>query len=532
MVAQLATYRPWTEPWESDAAWIDLERQLDVDLVPLAGNIHPDTAGKQPDVTWVLSPSGHWRATVTIPLPRNVDGQAIRAVRGTRFFSSFPVSAVWWSAWTTLNLLVGFGTLIDWRSRLPQPIHSELQEWLSSANKSSEPAKRLPLLPHPTSPLAAQLNELSQQFNSSVESSQRRLARLELVLGNLNEGVLAVDSLGRVIMANPILRKQLGLASEEFVRRPLVEVLRVPRIVEVLEHVLKTGQASEQTIEVGTGGRHLRLLVTYLPLDDGRSGALLTAIDVSSTQRSELARREFIAAASHELKTPLAAIRAYTETLQTIAQSDPDTAQRFLHNILTQADRMDRLVTGMLQLARAESGTMKMKIERIDAVAAIKPCIEAVVGMAQAKNIAVQASIPDAQLLMMADRDAFQTIASNLLSNAVRYTPSGGRIEVELQCLTDSGDTNLPKLPEKAHICLRVCDNGIGIAEADRERIFERFYRVQKDRALESGGTGLGLAIVKQLTEVLSGSVQVTSSKGAGTCFEIRLPAVGFTKSS
>ncbi len=140
--------------------------------------------------------------------------------------------------------------------------------------------------------------------------------------------------------------------------------------------------------------------------------------------------------------------------------------------------------------------------------------------MAQSKNIHFQSRLPEQRTLVMADRDALQTIASNLLSNAIRYTPAGGEVVLELSDQQDG------------MVCLRVSDTGIGIASADQARIFERFYRVQKDRSVDSGGTGLGLAIVKQLTQVLDGQVKVISQPGAGTRFEIRIPAVGFTQSS
>ncbi len=187
---------------------------------------------------------------------------------------------------------------------------------------------------------------------------------------------------------------------------------------------------------------------------------------MSSAQRSELARREFVTGASHELKTPLAAIRAYTETLQSIGQEDPQTSERFLEKILDQADRMDRLVNSMLQLARAESGNLKLKVQPIDAALAIKSCLEAAAGMAQAKGIVFESQLPEQRTQVMADRDALQTIASNLLSNAIRYTPAGGRVCLELLVEESQEHGRV--------VCLRVSDTGIGIAAADQTRIFER----------------------------------------------------------
>lgn len=518
-VAALAGYRQWSQPWESDPAWQELEGQLGIDLVPLAALGEGSREPSSGQVHWLLSPSGQLHATVTVPLAAPTAG--VGAIRGTRVISDRRADWFWWTLWTAVGMTIAALARVSIRRvQMESPwVPTELGPWREWAESIADrqPQDGLPILQHSDSPLAVRLNMLAAQYNARQEEREHAAARLQLVFGHLSEGVLAVDSQGRVIMMNSVLREQLGLGSEEFYQRPLVEVVRIPRVVDLLEHVLKTKQGNDQTVEVGT--RYLRLLAAPLPQEDGEAGVLLTAIDVSATQRSELARREFIAGASHELKTPLAAIRAYTETLQAIHQEDPEAAQRFLGNILVQADRMDRLVTGMLQLARAESGALKLKLERIDAVAAIRPCLEGAIGLAQTKGIAIDAKLPSTQLLLRTDRDALQTIASNLLSNAVRYTPAGGQIELEL-------------FQEQQQVVLRVSDTGIGIAEADRERIFERFYRVQKDRSQDTGGTGLGLAIVKQLVQVLDGSVEVSGRKGEGTCFEIRLPGVGFTQSS
>lgn len=520
-VAALAPYRRWSQPWESDPAWTQLEQQLSMDLVPLAASASPPRLRRDDEIHWFPSPKGQWHATITVPLANTTAG--IDAIRGTRAFDDRRVEWYWWSLWTVLAAIVGTVVRVRLRRTGTESATwpAEFEPWLEFAELAPKGAREqgLPVLHRESSSLAMRLNAIAVQYNARLEKLQHAYTRLQLVFEHLSEGVLAVDNHGRVIMINSVLRRQLELGSEEFYRRPLVEVVRIPRVVDLLEHVLKTNEPSDQLVEIGADTRYLRLLAAPLPQEDGRSGVLLTAIDVSASQRSELARREFIAGASHELKTPLAAIRAYTETLQVIHQEDPEAAQRFLRNILMQADRMDRLVSGMLQLARAESGALKLKLERIDTVATIRPCLEGAIGLAQAKGVTVHAKFPETQLWLRTDRDALQTIASNLLSNAVRYTPGGGQIDVEL-------------FEEEQYVVLRVSDTGIGIAESDRERIFERFYRVQKDRSQDTGGTGLGLAIVKQLVQVLEGSVEVSSRKGKGTCFEIRLPGVGFTQSS
>ena len=509
-VARLAGQQAWKQPWESDPAWQALEQELDVDLVPLAdGEARAIAEAQGTRVSWVKTPGGNWRASVTVPVAganieigtestkRTGAGTAGAAfLRGTRIYDDHGVDGVWWSIWSALNLLVAIAVLVVRRRQLRHlSIEREnLMAWNSSRATTDD--------------------------TSELEIAAHQLA---ILVAHLREGVLLVDGSGWIQLINLALCQQLEIGSSENLRgKRLLEVVRVPALVELIEHCQSTHSLSQQTIEVGSASRYLHLIVQRLDVDDG--AVLLTATDVSSVQRSELARREFVTGASHELKTPLAAIRAYTETLQSIGQEDPDATERFLQKILDQADRMDRLVNSMLQLARAESGNLKLKVQPVDAVLAIKSCLEAAAGMAQAKGIQFQSNLPEPRTLVMADRDALQTIASNLLSNAVRYTPEGGRVVLDL-FEESSNDT-------AKWVCLQVSDTGIGIAAADQNRIFERFYRVQKDRAVDSGGTGLGLAIVKQLTQVLGGSVQVISQPGAGTRFEIRLPAVGFTQSS
>ncbi len=514
LVSAWASTRNWSGPIESDQQWLEMEQRLAIDLVPLLPTSNKSDAAIS-KVEWLRTPAGLWQVSVTEALPDS--NPRLRAIRGTRVFNQRPLDIVWWIVWSLMNAVMLVPT---WRrKRQLVSTDSEIRELLQPWHDSSGVDGTLPPISEAASSAAVWLNEIGQRINAKRSALNDRLAQYHLVLENLSEGVLAVDQLGRVFLTNSALRKQLEITDETLQLRPIVEVVRLPRVIELIDHVLQNGNASQQTIEVGATTRYLHLLAAPLPMAEHQRGVVVLVSDVSSDQRSELARREFIAGASHELKTPLAAIRAYTETLQSIGDEDPEASERFLSSILLQADRMDRLVSGMLQLARAESGALKMKIDRIDAVASLRPCLEAAKGMAQSKNLSIRESLPGHQVWVMADRDAFQTIASNLLSNAVRYTPDSGQIEVELT-------------QEDRWICLKVSDTGIGISEADQERIFERFYRVQKDRALDSGGTGLGLAIVKQLTNVLDGSVKVISRKGVGTSFEIRLPAVGFTQSS
>ena len=221
-------------------------------------------------------------------------------------------------------------------------------------------------------------------------------------------------------------------------------------------------------------------------------------------------QQRFVADASHELKTPLAAIRAYAESLQLGALNDKELAEKFIANIISQADRINGLVQGMLQLSRVEVG-VALKFQQFDVMDALKPCFAAASVVAQSKGVLLQVDASQEAMVIRCDRDGFQTIASNLLSNAVRYTDAGGVVSVNCE------------LHDQV-FRLSVRDTGIGIKPEDLDRVFERFYRAEKDRSSDTGGTGLGLSIVKHLVQALGGTVHATSQPGSGSSFVVELP--------
>jgi two-component system phosphate regulon sensor histidine kinase PhoR len=237
----------------------------------------------------------------------------------------------------------------------------------------------------------------------------------------------------------------------------------------------------------------------------------MTVRDETLLKRIESVRRDFVTNASHELKTPLAAIRAYAETLQMGAIDDAEATQNFLSGILSQADRINGLIVGMLQLARVQAGGAILKRVRFEVQAEIESCLDAAEVMARAKQVTLTTELPEAPLFMYSDPEAVQTVVSNLLSNAVRYTPAGGKVSLRL---TAAG----------TGLIIRVQDTGVGIEKEELSRIFERFYRVERARTSETGGTGLGLSIVKHILQALGGTVTVTSELNVGSSFEVYLP--------
>jgi two-component system phosphate regulon sensor histidine kinase PhoR len=235
--------------------------------------------------------------------------------------------------------------------------------------------------------------------------------------------------------------------------------------------------------------------------------------DVTEAQLVESMRREFIANISHELKTPLAAIKGYAETVEDAMRDDPDAAFHFMRQIRTQCFRLEKLVADMMQLARAQAGKANFEFSAVS----VSECIHEAMLTNQpiAEQKGVELRLPNLgqhqDEIAFADFDATVTIVNNLISNAVRYTQSGGTVEVGLRTVD-------------RFVQLTVKDSGVGISQSEQERIFERFYRIEKSRETVDGGTGIGLALVKNLAVTMAGEVRVSSQRGEGAVFEVLLP--------
>lgn len=525
------------QPIEASPVWKDLQERFDLAVLPLREPVartdaspgevgastndaasSRDTGGSSRETRGQLDPASAlvrsgigYRLSVDWPLQPSVQG--IHALRCTRELSS-PRLHWWWLVWAGLNAgSVGLA-FIAHRSltHRSEEEASLMKPWIDRVGSSA--ASETELLPIPDSeeaPLGRMMSGVGKHVNQTYAGVKNANDRSELVFRNLGEGVLAVDDQTHVLLANRALRRLLQITDAEYLNRPLLEVLRVPTVSDMVQFVLSHQEQCEEEIESGEQQEvFMRVQARPLPLGDNRVGALVTVRDETMLKRIERIRRDFVSNASHELKTPLAAIRAYAETLQMGAVNDPEAANRFLLNIISQVDRTDTLVQGMLQLARVEVGKTT-SAQRFDALAALSPCIATIRPIASGKGVEVVEPASEHPLWIQSDRDGFQTIATNLLSNAVRYT--------------DKGDTVTVRLSQESSVLkLEVEDTGVGIEAEDLERIFERFYRAHKDRAVETGGTGLGLAIVKHLAHALGGTVQANSRPQQGSTFVVELP--------
>ena len=381
----------------------------------------------------------------------------------------------------------------------------------------------------PTRPILTRVGgpvgRLARLFDSVAPQLESRIARLEqdrqqlrAVLSGMAEGVIAIDARRRLLFANASANRLFGLDAAS-VGRLVPELIRSPRVQEAVEATLAGPEPYQGEISLANREPMLRvhnrvLAVHGTPLPGSPPpGAVLVFHDVTELRRLERMRQDFVANVSHELKTPLASIKAYTETLLDWALHDENVNVRFLNRIDEQADRLNQLILDLLSLARLESGQEVYDHGPLALAPTIASCVESHRARVEAKNLALTLDLGalDDQTLVRADEEAIRQILDNLIDNAIKYTSGGGSVRVTSRVGEET-------------VAVEVADSGIGIPRDDLPRVFERFYRVDKARSRELGGTGLGLSIVKHLVQSIGGQIAVTSRVGVGSQFTVTLP--------
>ena len=361
--------------------------------------------------------------------------------------------------------------------------------------------------------LARAFNAMTDRLSASFGEIDHDRQQLRTILSGMVEGVVAIDAHRRVLFANQRAGELLEFDPERVVGWVLWEATRQRSLRQVVEKALAGSGPQRQELE--WDGPTEKVLVLYVSrLPGSVAGAVLVVHDNTELRRLERLRQDFVANVSHELKTPLANIRSSVETLLDGAVEDPAARGLFLQQIADQAVRQQMLIEDLLSLARIESTENGLQPEAVPVDDAVHACLDRHRTRAEAKGLTLDgvalADTPPA-LSVWADEEGLAQLLDNLVDNAIKYTPDGGRITVRWRAC----GTN---------VRLEVEDTGIGIPEADLPRIFERFYRVDKARSREMGGTGLGLAIVKHLAQGMKGTVTVTSEVGVGSKFDITLP--------
>ncbi|MFW6084593.1 MAG: sensor histidine kinase [Gemmatimonadota bacterium] len=353
----------------------------------------------------------------------------------------------------------------------------------------------------PLAAVAREIEDAARSLAAREARTEETLAQLDAMLAAIDDGVAVVDGDGRVVRVNPAFEDWTG--RREVVGRPIGTLFRHSGPRDVLEAAL---DGRVEGTEAGLGRRTAR--VAAVPLEEG---AVLTIRDLTVTRRLEGMRRDFVANVSHELKTPLTAIRGFAEPL---LEGDVDAAQstEFLGRILANLDRMQHLVDDLLDLTRIESGGWMPEFREVEIGSAVERVWRRIEPLAAGRNLELRLDVqgPDRTL---ADPDGLEQILANLLDNAARYSPEGGTVMVTVFPVRDG-----------SFLRLEVADDGTGIPAEDIDRVFERFYRVDAGRSRDAGGTGLGLSIVKHLVAAHGGTVGIESELGHGTTAWLELP--------
>jgi len=362
--------------------------------------------------------------------------------------------------------------------------------------------------------LASAFNKMAGELEQRLETITEDRSKLLTILGGMVEGVVAVDSDQAVVHLNAAAGRILGVAPPDSIGRPIWEVTRVRKVSESLEQTLRGAKEVSGELRLVGEPRDKIVELHAAPLQNGQGGlvgAVLVLHEVTELRRLETVRQDFVANVSHELKTPITAIRGLIDTVIEDQEMPNETRTRFLGKVQDQSMRLSLLVTDLLTLARLESADGILESETLDLRDSVRKSIGNFLTAAEGRGIELIGDVPERAIHVVGDYQALELVVNNLLDNALKYTPQGGKVWVRLD--TDG----------KSAI-LEVEDTGIGIAREHHERIFERFYRVDKARSREMGGTGLGLSIVKHVCKLLGGSVSVASDIGTGSTFRVRLP--------
>jgi two-component system, OmpR family, phosphate regulon sensor histidine kinase PhoR len=351
---------------------------------------------------------------------------------------------------------------------------------------------------------------LAEQLEARISALAAEQSILSALVETLNEGVIAISPAHEVVRINEIGRRLLSID------RPLpFSIDYLPREVTLRSAIsLALNGTDTEPEEVVIGGNTMSL--TARPLIDG--GAVVALFDLTTIRKLEAVRRDFVANVSHELRTPLTIVGGFAETLQD-PDISPERRSEFAQTIYSNTQRMQRIVDELLDLSRIESGHWKPRLQAVTIADAAAEVFARVSAVAAKKGISLETKIAPAASVIHADRTALEQILLNLVENALRHTPEGGKITIETA-------------EAKNGVVLSVTDTGTGIAPEHLPRIFERFYRADSGRSREAGGTGLGLAIVKHLVEAHGGSVSADSVVGSGTTVRIFFPEVATTAQS
>jgi two-component system, OmpR family, phosphate regulon sensor histidine kinase PhoR len=354
--------------------------------------------------------------------------------------------------------------------------------------------------------LADALEKAEARLRLEVAAALEAGDGMVAVLSRLHDGVIVTDDLKTVTFVNRAQLARLRLSEERVVGRSLIEVVQDHEIDSLVEQCLATRSERKLIVETLPSRRYTGVVAT--PLGHG-GGCVVVLQDMTELRRLEKVRRDFVANISHELRTPLASLKLLAETLESGGTDDPELTRDYLGRIGIEVDRLAQMVDELGELSLIETGQVRLEMERLNVSALVVRAVERLEAQAVRAGIRLEAVIPGDLPEPLGDRRRLEQVLVNLLHNAIKFTPEGGRVVVSAR---EDGEG----------VVVAVSDTGIGIAEDDLPRVFERFYKVDKSRS--SRGTGLGLAIARHIVEAHHGTLRVESIEGKGSTFSFWLP--------
>ncbi|MGD6802538.1 two-component system histidine kinase PnpS [Rossellomorea aquimaris] len=363
-----------------------------------------------------------------------------------------------------------------------------------------------------TSMLSTSINILARNLQEMTSSQEIQQNRLTTLIENMGSGLLLIDHRGYAIMTNKAFKEFFSITSERFVNERYYDVIKFPEVNKLVEEIFMTEQKVRKQLLLPLQIERKHFEVYGAPIIGTKEewkGIVLVFHDITELKKLEQMRKDFVANVSHELRTPITSIKGFSETLLDGAMNDKETTKAFLNIILNESDRLQSLITDLLDLSKMEKQGFQLHVHNAD----ISVILQEVVAILEKKP-----EKKEIQLTLLADEPAVAEVDSmrmkqvfiNLIGNAITYTPAEGKVTVSVS-------------QTESTVVIEIKDSGIGIDEEEIPRIFERFYRVDKARSRDSGGTGLGLAIVKHLIEAHGGQIRVESKVNEGTTFKVTL---------
>ena len=452
---------------------------------------------------------------LAIPLEKN--NEVIAVLR-----TSIPITSIY-DELRSIQIQIGFGGLLIalFAAGVSLFISKRISRPIEEMKKGAEQFARGDLayrMPAPDTEemrgLAEALNQMAAQLDDRIKTAIKQRNELEAVLSSMEECVIAIDRDEKIISINQAAARMFKSNPSDLEQRSIQEVIRNPELQKIVKSVLRSGDHTEGDIVLYQDEESILNVQTTSFRDEGENfiGIIVVLNDVTQLRRLENMRKEFVSNVSHEIKTPLTAIKGFVETLSHGAMDDPDEARRFLNIIEKHVNRLVAIIEDLMRLSVIEQ---KDKIEDITLEkghirSVIKTAIQVCQAKAESKKIKVNL-ICHEDISTKIDTQLLEQAAVNLLDNAIKYSEEGGLVQIEV-ITTDT------------EVCISFKDHGIGIPKEHLPRLFERFYRVDKARSRKLGGTGLGLAIVKHIIQTHGGYVTVESNPGEGSNFVIHLP--------